>query len=79
MTHRPVTLRPDSDPLAGVAICKSGKLRHLPVVGAEDRIEIWKEENWHAYFDAQMSRYEEIAERTVSRINGFGREAEDEQ
>jgi acetoin utilization protein AcuB len=35
MTRKPVTLRPDSDPLAGVAICKSGKLRHLPVVGAE--------------------------------------------
>jgi CBS-domain-containing membrane protein len=38
MTHRPVTLRPDSDPLAGVAICKSGKLRHLPVVDAEERV-----------------------------------------
>jgi acetoin utilization protein AcuB len=35
MTHKPVTLRPDSDPLAGVAICKGGKLRHLPVVDAE--------------------------------------------
>jgi acetoin utilization protein AcuB len=34
MTHRPVTLRPDSDPLAGVAICKSGGFRHLPVVDA---------------------------------------------
>jgi CBS domain-containing protein len=38
MTHKPVTLRPDSDPLAGVAICKSGKFRHLPVVGAEGRV-----------------------------------------
>ncbi len=32
MTHKPVTLRPDSDPLAGVAICKGGGFRHLPVV-----------------------------------------------
>jgi len=38
MTHRPVTLRPDSDPLAGVAICKSGKFRHLPIVDAEGRV-----------------------------------------
>ena len=38
MTHKPVTLRPDSDPLAGVAICKSGKFRHLPVVDAEGRV-----------------------------------------
>jgi acetoin utilization protein AcuB len=38
MTRKPVTLRPDSDPLAGVAICKSGRFRHLPVVGAEDHV-----------------------------------------
>ena len=50
----------------------------VAVIGAEDRIEIWKEENWHAYFDAQMSRYEEIAERTVNRINGFGRDSEED-
>ncbi len=35
MTHKPVTLRPDSDPLAGVAICKGGGVRHLPVVDAK--------------------------------------------
>jgi len=35
MTHKPVTLRPDSDPLAGVAICKGGGFRHLPVVDAK--------------------------------------------
>lgn len=35
MTRDPVTLRPDSDPLAGVAICRSGRFRHLPVVDTE--------------------------------------------
>ncbi|MGD2176416.1 MAG: CBS domain-containing protein [Anaerolineae bacterium] len=32
MTRNPVTLRPESDPLAGIALCKSGRFRHLPVV-----------------------------------------------
>jgi acetoin utilization protein AcuB len=35
MTRNPVTLRPESDPLAGIALCKSGRFRHLPVVDAE--------------------------------------------
>jgi len=38
MTLKPVTLRPDSDPLAGVAICKGGRFRHLPVVDAKGRV-----------------------------------------
>ncbi len=38
MTHNPVTLRPDSDPLAGIAICKSGRFRHLPVVDTDSNI-----------------------------------------
>jgi len=38
MTHKPVTLRPDSDPLAGVALCKGGRFRHLPVVDVEGRV-----------------------------------------
>jgi len=38
MTLKPVTLRPDSDPLAGVAICKGGGFRHLPVVDTEGRV-----------------------------------------
>ncbi|MBU0703562.1 MAG: CBS domain-containing protein [Chloroflexi bacterium] len=38
MTHNPATLRPDSDPLAGVAICKGGGFRHLPVVDAEGHV-----------------------------------------
>jgi acetoin utilization protein AcuB len=32
MTRDPVCLRPESDPLAGIALCKSGRFRHLPVV-----------------------------------------------
>jgi acetoin utilization protein AcuB len=35
MTRNPVTLRPESDPLAGIALCKSGRFRHLPVVDTE--------------------------------------------
>jgi acetoin utilization protein AcuB len=35
MTCSPVTLRPESDPLAGIALCKSGRFRHLPVVDTE--------------------------------------------
>ena len=52
---------------------------NVAVIGAEDRIEIWKLENWERYFDEQMSRYEEIAERTVRRINGDNRTAEEDQ
>lgn len=32
MTRNPITLRPGSDPLAGIALCKSGGFCHLPVV-----------------------------------------------
>ena len=32
MTHDPITVRPDSDPLAGVALLKACGFRHLPVV-----------------------------------------------
>lgn len=32
MTSNPIALRPGSDPLAGLAICKSGGFCHLPVV-----------------------------------------------
>jgi acetoin utilization protein AcuB len=35
MTRNPVTLRPESDPLAGIALCKSGRFRHLPVVDTD--------------------------------------------
>ncbi|HUX07182.1 MAG TPA: hypothetical protein VMX35_07675 [Acidobacteriota bacterium] len=51
----------------------------VSVIGAEDRIEIWKQENWERYFDEQMSRYEEIAERTVSKINGDNRTSEEQR
>jgi acetoin utilization protein AcuB len=32
MTSNPVTVRPDSDPLAGRMLLRSGRFRHLPVV-----------------------------------------------
>ena len=38
MTPNPITLRPGSDPLAGVAICKSGGFCHLPVVDEAGRL-----------------------------------------
>ncbi len=38
MTRDPVTIRPDGDPLAGVALLKCGDFRRLPVVDAEGRL-----------------------------------------
>lgn len=48
----------------------------VAVVGAEDRIEIWKAENWESYLDEQLARYEEIVERTLGHINGNGNRGE---
>jgi acetoin utilization protein AcuB len=38
MTRDPVSVRPESDPLAGMALLKSGGFRHLPVVDADGRL-----------------------------------------
>jgi acetoin utilization protein AcuB len=38
MTHDPVTVRPESDPLAAVALLKCGGFRRLPVVDAEGNL-----------------------------------------
>jgi len=38
MTRDLVTVRPESDPLAAVALLKCGKFRRLPVVDAEDKL-----------------------------------------
>jgi acetoin utilization protein AcuB len=38
MTRDPVTVRPESDPLAAVALLKCGGFRRLPVVDADDRL-----------------------------------------
>jgi acetoin utilization protein AcuB len=38
MTHDPVTVRPESDPLAAVALLKCGDFRRLPVVNDEGRL-----------------------------------------
>jgi acetoin utilization protein AcuB len=35
MTRDPITVRPDSDPLAGMALIKSCRFRHLPVVDSD--------------------------------------------
>ena len=32
MTRNPITLRLDSDPLVGIALCKAGRFYQLPVV-----------------------------------------------
>lgn len=37
MTRNPITLRPSSDPLAGLALCESGGFCRLPVVDEERR------------------------------------------
>jgi acetoin utilization protein AcuB len=38
MTHNPVTVRPESDPLAAIALLKCGDFRRLPVVDSEGRL-----------------------------------------
>ena len=38
MTCNPTTVRPESDPLAAVALLKCGNFRRLPVVGAEGKL-----------------------------------------
>jgi acetoin utilization protein AcuB len=38
MTRKPVTVRPDSDPLAALALLRYGGFRHLPVIDSEDRL-----------------------------------------
>lgn len=43
---------------------------NVAVVGAETRIEIWRQDSWDEYLEEQMSRYEEIAERITGQVNG---------
>jgi len=38
MTPNPIAVRPESDPLAAVALCKSGGFGRLPVVDSERRV-----------------------------------------
>lgn len=38
MTPKPITVRPESDPLAGLMLIKSGRFRHLPVVDGEGNL-----------------------------------------
>ncbi len=38
MTRNPITIRPESDPLAAVALIKSGDFRRLPVVDADGKL-----------------------------------------
>ncbi|MEJ2209674.1 MAG: CBS and ACT domain-containing protein [Anaerolineae bacterium] len=38
MTPKPITVRPESDPRAGLMLIKSGRFRHLPVVDGEDNL-----------------------------------------
>ena len=38
MTHNPISVRPESDPLAAMALCKSARIRRLPVVNPEGQI-----------------------------------------
>jgi acetoin utilization protein AcuB len=38
MTRNPISVRPESDPLAAIALCKSAHIRRLPVVNTEGQI-----------------------------------------
>ena len=38
MTANPISVHPESDPLAALGLCKSARIRRLPVVDAEGRI-----------------------------------------
>ena len=38
MTRNPISVRPESDPLAAIALCKSARIRRLPVIDAEGHI-----------------------------------------
>lgn len=38
MTRRPITVRPESDPLAALALLKAGGFRHLPVVDTNGQV-----------------------------------------
>lgn len=38
MTRNPLSVRPESDPLAAIALLKSAKLRRLPVIDAEGKV-----------------------------------------
>ncbi len=38
MTANPIKVHPESDPLAALGLCKSARIRRLPVVNAEDQI-----------------------------------------
>ena len=38
MTRNPICVHPESDPLAAIALCKSARIRRLPVIDAEGHI-----------------------------------------
>lgn len=38
MTKTPITVRPESDPLAALGLCKSARIRRLPVATAEGKL-----------------------------------------
>ena len=38
MTRQPITVRPESDPLAALALLKAGGFRHLPVVNGDGEV-----------------------------------------
>ena len=35
MTYKPITIRPESDPMAAISLLKVGKFRHLPVIESD--------------------------------------------
>jgi acetoin utilization protein AcuB len=38
MTHHPITIRPESDPLAAISLLKAGQFRHLPVLDTNGKL-----------------------------------------
>jgi acetoin utilization protein AcuB len=35
MTHKPITIRPESDPMVAISLLTAGKFRHLPVIESD--------------------------------------------
>jgi len=38
MTADPIRVHPESDPVAALGLCKTARIRRLPVVNAEDQV-----------------------------------------
>lgn len=74
MTPKPITLRPESDPLAGLMLIKSGRFRHLPVVDndgnlvgivARDDLEVFLSQAGSPGIQKRQYRVDQVMTREV--------------